>query len=396
MAGSFQGALILGSTTLGNPGAFVAKMDPNGNPLWSLAFGASGSTSAVSFVATDPAGNVVVVGTFTGTINCGGSSLTASGPSAEEIFVAKLDPNGNQVWSKSFGDGTNTVSVGSLALAGTSGVVLAGTYDTSIAFGGPALTPAGTATAGDFVVALDAAAGGYQWSQNLPSTGSLYAAVDANQNVVLAGSYSGTVSVGGSTLTSVGSDDIFVARLDPSGNPLWAKSFGGPGDDEVGALSVDASGGPVLSGLSTSGVDFGGGTLPLNASYAVRLSNSGSFGWSLSLGSGAQIQSVAGDASGNVLLAGSASGPITVGSTTLPESSSGFDFLALELDPNGNLVSSFRAGNGSGLTANAISVNAADEVAAVAAARAGTVDMGSSASDLTCAAVCGLVTRLSL
>ena len=256
--GSFQVPMDLGDGTLSNAGSFVAKLDPNGNALWSKAFGAAGSISDVSFVAADSSGNVIVVGTFSGTINCGGGSLATTASSSEEVFVAKLDASGNQIWSESFGDGTNALLVGSLALDGTSGLVLAGTYDTALSFGGTKLTAATGASGGDFVVALDATAGGYLWSKNLPLTTSLYAAVDSGKNVVLAGAFSGSVDFGGGSLVSAGGDDIVVARLDPSGNHLWSERFGSAEDDEVSAASVDASGAPVIAGFSGGAVDFGG------------------------------------------------------------------------------------------------------------------------------------------
>jgi hypothetical protein len=375
-----------------NAGALVGKLDVHGNAVWSKALGAASSVSSVSFVAADAAGNVYVTGTFNGSVNCGGGAIASVGQ-GEDIFVAKLDPNGNQIWVKSFGTGTNQLLVGSMALDRGNGIVLAGTYKTSVTFGGAALTPTPGATNGAFVVELAAADGSQVWSKGLPETTSLYAAVDSGGNVVLAGAFSGSVNVGGGALTSAGGDDILVARLDSSGNHLWSKKFGGADDDEVSGVAVDGNGAVLLVGQSFGGVDFGGGTVANGGSYAAKLSPSGSFVFSDDLGT-AHLQSVAAAPSGNVLVAGSGTGTIHVGTAQIPPSSGGFDLLAIELDPSGHLLSNRRAGNGAGVTVNQIAANASGEVGLVAASRTGTVNLGT--GGLTCSAACFLVARLSM
>ena len=49
------------------------------------------------------------------------------------------------------------------------------------------------------------------------------------------------ISFGSFTLTSVGNGDIFVAKMDPSGNVVYAKSFGGVGSEEVRDIAVDSA-----------------------------------------------------------------------------------------------------------------------------------------------------------
>ncbi|MGL4498039.1 MAG: SBBP repeat-containing protein, partial [Planktothrix sp.] len=46
----------------------------------------------------------------------------------------------------------------------------------------------------------------------------------------------------GIILPNQGRSDIFVAKLDTSGNPLWAKSLGGGKDDFTSAISADSAG----------------------------------------------------------------------------------------------------------------------------------------------------------
>ena len=84
-------------------------------------------------------------------------------------------------------------------------------------------------------------------------------AVDASGNVVLTGTFYGTVDFGGGALTSAGSGDIFVAKFGSGGAHLWSKRFG-DGDYQYGiAVAVDASENAIVTGYFFGTVDFGGG-----------------------------------------------------------------------------------------------------------------------------------------
>jgi hypothetical protein len=80
-----------------------------------------------------------------------------------------------------------------------------------------------------------------------PSTGAAVAA-DAAGDVYYAGTFDGTASFGTTSLTSAGNDDVYVAKVDPNGNYLWAVRLGGAGNDSVAGLAVDKAGNPYLVG----------------------------------------------------------------------------------------------------------------------------------------------------
>lgn len=72
---------------------------------------------------------------------------------------------------------------------------------------------------------------------------------DCDGNIYFAGSFTGgTLSTPvGPLINNYGSQtngtkEIFVVKADPSGNVLWAKSAGGPGDDRIKSIWVDKSG----------------------------------------------------------------------------------------------------------------------------------------------------------
>jgi hypothetical protein len=120
-----------------------------------------------------------------------------------------------------------------------------------------------------------------------PSTDlALGIAVDSSGNVYTTGRFHGTVDfdpgAGTKNLTSAGSDDIFVSKLDSVGNFVWAISMGGSNSDQGRGISVDSSGNVYTTGAfqGTSDFDPGAGTANLTSAgdfdawrskWAVRL-----------------------------------------------------------------------------------------------------------------------------
>jgi len=162
--------------------------------------------------------------------------------------------------------------------------------------------------------------------------------VDADGNVLVAGEFTGTINLGGSTLISVGvNPDLYVAKLDPTGKHLWSKRFGGAGGQTVDALAVDAAGAVIFAGRLGQGssIAFGGGTLTASSGedvYVAKLDAGGNYVWA-KLFSGNMAIYVAGlavDPSGNVIAVGSflATADFGGGSVT---SKGGFDMYVVKL-----------------------------------------------------------------
>ena len=103
----------------------------------------------------------------------------------------------------------------------------------------------------------------YAWAKRMGGASTDFAlsiAVDGSGNVYTTGIFVGTADfdpgAGTANLTSLGSYDIFVSKLDASGNFVWAKSMGGTGPDYGYAIAVDGSGNVYTTGDFQGTVDF--------------------------------------------------------------------------------------------------------------------------------------------
>jgi hypothetical protein len=145
LAGPFQGSLALGTTPLESAGlddVFVAKLDLSGVVQWGAEFGDPEEQVAYG-VAIDPAGNVVVAGTLQGSATLGTSTVVSAG--GNDAVLAKLDPDGKPLWLERFGDSKDqaATAVTTVLASGMYDVVLVGNFTGSIDLGTGALESQG-------------------------------------------------------------------------------------------------------------------------------------------------------------------------------------------------------------------------------------------------------------
>jgi hypothetical protein len=228
-------------------------------------------------------------------------SLGIAGVAADN-YAARLASDGALRASRYFPSGKDAyVAVdaqGDLYVAGS----LFGSYD----FGGGALTSAGQ---GDIYVARYTGEGfTHVWSRRYGGAGNQIPngmVVDRAGNVYLTGCLAGPLDFGNGPLTSFDDRcDIFVAKLSPAGDPIWAKRFGGCRDDQGTGIAVDPTGNVAVMGSFSSPVNFGGGMFLAGAYFVVKFSPSGAHSWSRVLRSRSSPVAVAMDSTGAVLLSG--------------------------------------------------------------------------------------------
>lgn len=193
-------------------------------------------------------------------------------------------------------------------------------------------------------------------SSSAPVHSSIIAsAVDASGNTVVTGSFAGTLTLGATSLVSVGDLDIFVAWLSPTGQWLRAVQAGGCCTDTPSALALDAAGNVVIAGNFRFSIAFGTTILTgVNPTYSyadifvARLSPSGQ--WLQVVGGNTSANNVVAaalDPAGNMVITGRYNQFITFGSTTLaPTASSSINtnIYVAWLSPTGTWLRAAQAG----------------------------------------------------
>ncbi len=255
--------LIAPSTSV--PDIFVAKYDPTGNFIWAAQIGGP-NTQQANAIALDPSGNILITGSFRGICDFDpGPGTFNIGPiSTDDIFVLKLDNDGNFVWAKhisspvsEFGNSIATDAAGNVFVTGEFG----GPTDFDPGAGVTTLTPLGSFDI--FILKLDTN-GDLVFTFSLGGTGQdtgSYISIDASDNFYATGYYRNTVDfdpgIGTNNLTSAGgSPDVFIAKFDVSANLQWAKGIGFTQLDEGHSVSVSPGGEVTVTGIFRQTVDF--------------------------------------------------------------------------------------------------------------------------------------------
>jgi hypothetical protein len=340
--------------------AFVAKYDPAGNYLWAFRIGGTGAfADAGTSIAIDRNGYVVVKGAFWGTADFDpGPNTAIMTETAGNQFIARYTPTGNYLWVHQL-----PVSMNALALDSNGNIVLTGSFSGSVDFdpgSGKATLQASHSEFGSTFVARYSSNGTYLWAFAIPSgstasTAGYHAvatslAIDGSNNISLGGKLYGTVSFnpkGKESLTASGSgSDIFIARYSPAGAYLSAFRAGGSGEDGVEAIAIDGSGNLYVTGRFSGTVDFnpGTGTSNLTAASSSDLfiagyTSSGGYRWAFTLGgTGLSDQGhLAVDRSGNLYLGDNMTGTMDFdpGNGTANLTSSGGTSFIASYGPSG-------------------------------------------------------------
>lgn len=318
----FEGAVDFGGTTFVSvPPAdwdigdgYVAKLSTTGHHQWSLVFGSDGADSAEA-VAVDGADDVVVVGFFEGTVDLGGSALVSI--DVEDVLLGKLDSAGQHLWSRSLG-GAGHQFGRDVAVDGSGNIAVIGHFDGSLDAGGSPLVAAGMHDA--FLVKLTPT-GTPSWSLRWGGVAhdvGWRVAVDAGGNVFAAGRFEGQVDFGTGLVASAGAHDLFLVKVDPNGQHLFSRRFGGSAEEHVYDLAVDSTGAVIITGATRGSVDFGGGPLcgaGGSDAFLVKLDSAGSHLWSQCFGtmgddSGTGVTT---DGADNIVLTGVGGGQLDFG-----------------------------------------------------------------------------------
>jgi hypothetical protein len=277
-----------------NGSSFIRKLNRNRELVWVKQFGRQIPKDRSLVVGSD---GIYFSGSFRDTIDFdpGAGSTTLQAGSNENIFISKLNLDGNFLWAKNFNP-----------------------------------------------------------NRYRPNH---YIDIDNNSNIYITGEFSGTTDFdpgnGVANLTAQNPTGLaintFVSKLDPNGNFIWAKQFNGvQADNTVTSINIDLQGNVLTTGLFYSGIDIdpGSSSKILSASnysdgFLSKLDNSGNFVWGQQFGSQLIFGSIlAGDNRGNLYFGGALAGTIdfTIGQQQVQISSAGrSDALISQINATGQI-----------------------------------------------------------
>ena len=274
VTGTFNGTVdfdpgpeVFQLTTVGSGDVYVLKFSSGGDFLWVKQLGSGGYDYGHS-LAIDPLNNILIAGLFEGTADFdpGPGTYNISTAGNNDNYVWKLDSNGELIWARAFG-GTWYDFGQSMAVDGMGYVYITGYFGSGDFDPGPEVYTMNSVGGYDaFILKLDPE-GNFTWAKQFGGTSSEYSYgvfADEEGNAFLTGKFYDLADFdpgeGVYQLTSVNYFDVFILALDSDGNFLWAKGFGGTGEDNGNAIKADLEGNVYTTGLFCETVDFDPGS----------------------------------------------------------------------------------------------------------------------------------------
>ncbi len=387
-------------------GAFIQKLDPNGNFLWAKSLNGI-DAKRISHVKCDVNGNVYVIGYFEGTVDFDPGPFTQYRTSngAYDLFILKLDTQGNFIWANSYGSSNSDYgysiiidNIGDLYLTGS----FADTVDFDASSGVFNLISNGFR---DIFILKLGSNGNLIWAKSIGGN-SYDTGYSITQNdlgeLLLLGLFRDTVdfdpgpAVNILTPANVGDNETFIAKFDTNGNLIWAKSIGVSAFFSSSSITTDSYGDVYCAGNFEGTVDFDPGSSVYNLSsnggsdiFLLKLDLNGNFVWAHSYGDTGndRCRSITTDVNGDVLFCGFYVGTVDFdpSPTVLNFTSNGsWDIVFQKLDRDANVKWTKSIGNFNGELGYAIHVDTTENIY-LAGEFAGTTDFnpGGVAQNLT-------------
>lgn len=245
--------------TLGFATQFLCAQPLNLN--WAKASGSTGNDYAF-VTAIDNSGNIYYAGQFSGTVDFdpGTGTFPLSAIGANDMYLCKLDNNGNFLWAFSAGSSGTTIAQ-SIEIDSVNNVYIVGSYTGATDFDpgvGTVYLPVDMFSASQAFVAKYTSSGAYVWAKGFGSASGNgleygYGAAIHSNNIYVTGRFAGTTDFDPSAttvnLTSVGSSaDIYVSKFDLNGNFLWVRQLGGSSFDYGNSIAVNSQGMVYVTG----------------------------------------------------------------------------------------------------------------------------------------------------
>ncbi len=363
----------------GGADIFIQKLDPNGNLIWAKTIGGA-QNDEINDICLDANNNVYLIGSFKKSVDFdpGPGTMTQQAQGTYDIFIEKLDSNGDFVWMKTLG--SSSIEQGAAIATDPAGnVYITGLFrkvmDFDFGTGTHTMTPVG---AKDVFIEKMNTNGDFQWAIQVGGSLDEYASeidVDANGNVYTIGTFKTTVDfdpgAGDVSITSRGQSDIFIQKLNTNGEFVWVNTIEGTANNIGKSVKVDNQGNVYTVGLFAGMVDFdpSANAHDITATGQVdgfiqKINSNGDFLWAKKVG-GVQddvINDIFVDATNNIYVAGSFTDVFNIDPNTTLTSIGSTDIFYAKYDNDGNFIVSNSYGGGLNDEATKIFVDDASNI----------------------------------
>jgi hypothetical protein len=289
-------------SSAGNYDIFIQKLDPAGNLIWVKQIG--GIMDDVPYgMEIDSDDNIFITGYFSDQVDFdpGAGTTLLSTAGNYDAFILKLDSGGNFVWGNkigsALGDYAHDVTIDEAGNVYVTGI-FGGTVDFDPGAGTANLTSVNNNSYESFILKLTNS-GDFTWVVQLGGAEDEYAraiSTDDAGNVYITGYFYGVVDfdpgAGTDSHTSAGAADIFIQKLSPAGDLVWAHTMGSTDNDFCEGVDANVDGAVYLFGTFTETVDFDPGPAAFSLTsvgyadmFLLKLSNSGVLTWVKQIGS---------------------------------------------------------------------------------------------------------------
>ncbi|MBP6659765.1 MAG: T9SS type A sorting domain-containing protein [Chitinophagales bacterium] len=281
--GGYSESSISGDkTSLSNGGQdfWLIKLDITGNILWQKSFGGSGDDAIFDLKPTSD-GGYILGGTSNSDVS--GDKTEASFGNTD-IWVIKTDANGNILWQKTIG-GSDMDRLTSITETNDSGYFISGNSSSDISGNKTEANQGGI----DFLTVKLNNTGSIVWQNTIGGS--------ADDNLVSAQqTFDGGFILGGNSYSPVSGDktqasfngdaDLWLIKLDFSGNIMWQKNIGGNLWDQIYSLKQTRDGGFILgaNSASSASVDKTEESFGITDYWVVKVDTIGNIQWQNTIG----------------------------------------------------------------------------------------------------------------
>lgn len=225
----FGNVALIGNLSVNGPDReiFIAKYSSNGACIWAKSAGGINNDDVYS-ISVAQNGDLFITGEFFSTATFGSITLNGVYPNSFDIFIAKYDSSGTCLWARSGGGPSQDRA---LSVKGDSfgNCYITGHFRDSAFFGSNRVDNLSYYSC---FIAKYNSSGNCVWAKTQINPTYAYSrgtgiATDGTA-IYLTGSFSGAFfTFGNTTLNEYGNWDVFLTKLDSSGNYIWARRSGG-------------------------------------------------------------------------------------------------------------------------------------------------------------------------